>query len=221
MRTTFVMLIAIALFVIFTSISYAETKVMDQNVRDCESGETISNEVKPGEKIEVRISVLVSEEKEISLFSGLTGAVFYVEENRVGDNTSAQLTLGPGTHTLRVVGSIPMSADEKEIVLLGSDNLGKYVTARISSPYILKDNAIAQTFVSGLTCTIFGGLAVFLATRRRMKQVKAGATKRTAEKGEKAKVLVKNYLEIAAPNLNYEQRKRAKTLMKELEGLLK
>lgn len=222
MRTTFVLLTAITLLALFTSIASAETtRIMEQRTISCESGETVSNEVRPGEKIEVRISILVPEEKEISLYSELNDVVFYLGETKAAENNSVLLTLSPGVHEIRAVGYIPAIAeDEREILLLSSDNLAKYYTARISSPYILKDSAYVQILVVGLACTTAGGLTVFLGTQRKMKQAKAGATKRKTEKGERIRNLVKNYLETIAPKLDFTQKKAAKSMMKQLEELL-
>ena len=54
-----------------------------------------------------------------------------------------------------------------------------------------------------------------------MKQVKTGATRKNKEQRERIRGIVKNYLEVIAPNLNLKQREQAKVLMKELDGLLK
>ncbi|MCU0849740.1 MAG: hypothetical protein MUC80_00505 [Candidatus Thermoplasmatota archaeon] len=222
MKTTFLLLTAIALLILFASIASAETRVMEQKLTDCESGQTIAGEVRQGEKIEVKISILVSEEKEISLYSELNEVSFYLGENRVTENNSVLLTLSPGVHEIRAVGYVPTIAeDQKEIILLSSDNLGKYYTARISSPYVLKDAAYAQIFAAGLVCMAMGGGAVFLTTRRKMSHLKAGATKKTAEKGEKIKSLVRTYLEAIAPKLDFTQKKAAKNMMKQLEELLR
>ena len=147
MRKITVMLIIILVITLIPTISTGNTRIMEQFTSYCQSGEQISGGVNQGEKVEVRIKVLIDEEKELSLFSGMKYPVFYLEEEIVSENNSLKLLLTPGTHTIRAVGMIPSGAEGQAITLLGCDNLGRYITSHIISPYILKE---AETIGEGL-----------------------------------------------------------------------
>jgi hypothetical protein len=220
-KTALVFLIILVFSIIFASTSVADTRILEQRVIYCESGEPITNGIEQYKKVEVTIKVLVSEDKDISLFTGLEDAVYYFEEDKISENRTVSLTLGPGTHTIRLVGRVPMASDDQEITLLASDNLGRYITSTIISPYIQKTTAYTYIAISGASCSIIGGLAIYLFTRGKLYRMKTTNGRKSVKNGKKAKGKLKSFLEIIAPSLNAEQRRKAKILMKELGEILR
>ena len=219
-KTALALFIVLVLPLLIASAS-ADTRIMEQRISYCASGEQIAGGVNQYEKVEVMIRVLVSEEKELALFSGLEEAVFYLEEDKISENNSLKLRLQPGTHTIRLVGIVPMGPEGQEITLLGCDNLGRYITARIISPYILKSSAYTFIAISGVLCAISAGLVIFLATKGKQRGMKSGIEKKSKENSKKTRMKLKTFLEKVAPNLNIDQRREAKILMKELGEILK
>lgn len=211
------LIIAVALLPMISTIAVAETRIMDQRTSYCGSGEAISGEVEQGERVEVSMSILVSEEKELSLFSSLTAPAFYLEEDKVSDNSSVLLKLQPGTHKIRVIGTVPMGADGEELTLLGSYDLGKYVTSTIRSPYILKSSADTYILITGVSCAIAAGLIVFFSTKGKLYRMKSTIVKKSEDKRKKDREKMIVFLKEIAPNLNAVQRKRAKELLKETD----
>jgi len=222
-RTALTLFLIAAFFLLFTTIVTAETRILNQKISNCENGMEISETVKQGEKVQAKITVLIAEEQELVLYTHLQNPSFYLGEQKLSENSSLILTLGPGTHILRVIGVVPLGEviDNQEITLLGSDAISCYLTTSITTPYILKNTAYTYTLVFGASSAAFAALVVFLATRKKMNRVKTGAGKRTEERREKIRGIVKSYLEVVAPSLNMVQKKQAKALMKELDGLLK
>ena len=222
-RTALTLFLIAAFFLLFTTVVTAETRILNQRISNCENGMEISETVKQGEKVQAKITVLIAKEQELVLYTHLQNPSFYLGEQKLSENSSLILTLGPGTHILRVIGMVPLGevVDNQEITLLGSDAISCYLTTSITTPYILKNTAYTHTLVFGASSAAFAALVVFLATRKKMNRVKTGAGKRTLERHEKIRGIVKSYLEVVAPSLNMVQKKQAKALMKELDGLLK
>lgn len=217
-QSTFALLfVTIFLFLATTALA-TETKIIDQRVGRCDSGEEIKGEIEAGEKVEVEISFLITEEKEIMLFSQLADSEFYLEEDQVSKNSSVTLTLQPGTHKIRLIGSAPMGADQQEITLLGSYNLGKYITARISSPYITKSSAYSYIILSGLSGTIGTALLIYFFTKGKVHRMKSKIMKKSEESRTKDRDKMIVFLKGIASNLNANQRKEAKKLLKEFDG---
>jgi len=220
-KTALALLIVVVLPLLIASTSVADTRIMEQRISYCASGEQIAGGVSQHEKVEVMIRVLVSEEKELALFSGLEEAVFYLEEDKISENNSLKLRLQPGTHTIRLVGTVPMGPEGQEITLLGCDNLGRYITASIISPYILKNSAYTLIATSGASCAIIAGLFVFLTTKGKLHRAKSLVEKKYEKNGKKTRQKLRTYLEKIAPSLTVTQKKEAKILMKELGEILK
>ena len=222
-RTVLLVVLTITLLLFIGTTSAADTRILSQRIGDCENGTELHGTVTTGEKVEVKISVLIAEEKQMVLFTELQDSAYYLEESKVSENSSLKLTLQPGTHTIRLVGVVPPTGvvDGQEITLLGCDNLGRYITASIISPYILKNSAYTFIAMSGTSCAIMAGLVVFLATKGKQRGMKSGIEKKYEENSKKTRMKLKTFLEKVAPNLNIDQRREAKALMKELGEILK
>ncbi|MHC1567683.1 MAG: hypothetical protein ACXQTD_08280 [Candidatus Syntropharchaeia archaeon] len=195
-------------------------RVMDRKIIYCGSGEDVNGRVEQGREVEVSLTILVPDETEISFFSHLTAPAFYLEDRKVSGNSTAVLLLSPGTHTVRVIGTVPMGADGDELVLLGSYELGKYVTSTISSPYILKTTAHTLLIVSTTLSAALAGLGVFLITRGKLRRTRRMTEKEFVERSRKAMERVRSYFRKTAPYLTALQKKEAHALLKELEGIL-
>lgn len=217
-RSAFTLLFAVIFLILVTTTLATETKIIDQRIGRCDNGEEITGEIETGEKVEVEISILITEEKEIMLFSQLLDSEFYLEEDQVSKNSSMKLTLQPGTYTIRVIGSTPLGADQQEITLLGSYNLGRYVTAKISSPYILKNSAYSYIILSGLSCIIGTVLLIFFFTKGKFHRMKSKIMKKSEESRTKDRDKMIVFLKGIASNLNANQRREAKKLLKEFDG---
>lgn len=217
-HSTFTLLfVAIFLFLI-TTIQATETKIIEQRIGLCDSGEEINGEIKTGEKVQVEISFIITKEKEIMLYSQLVRSEFYLEEDQVSKNASMTLTLQPGTHNIRVIGLIPLAEDQQEITLLGSYNLGRYITARISSPYISKTSAYSYVIISGLTGVIITALLIYFFTKGKVHRMKSKIVKKSVENRTKDRDKMIAFLKVIAPNLNANQRNQAKKLLRDFNG---
>lgn len=218
-----ILILSIIFLSLISLTATADTRILSQKISDCENGRELYKEVEQGEKVQAKITVLIEEDQELILYTHLQNPSFYLAEKKLSDNSSLKLTLYPGTHILRVIGVVPIGevVDGQIITLLGSDAISCYLTTTITTPYILKNTAYSYAIALGSTGAIFAALIVYFLTRRRMKQVKTGATRKNKEQRERIRGIVKNYLEVIAPNLNLKQREQAKVLMKELDGLLK
>jgi hypothetical protein len=220
-KIVLILLILVVLLLLITSTSYGDTRIMDQKISYCASGEQIKGGVNQHEKVEVMIRILISEEKELAIFSDLEGVVFYLEEDKISDNNSLKMILQPGTHTIRAVGTVPMGPEGKELTLLGCDNFGRYITARIISPYILKNSAHVSIAISGVACAIIASLVVFFTLKGKQRVLKSRFEKKYIENSKKTRMKLKTFLEKTVPNLTVVQRKEAKILMNELGEILK
>ena len=221
MRTAHILIMVTALLSIISTAAVAEIRIMDQRVSYCESGEPATGEVEQGKRVEVSMTLLVSEEKDLSLFSDLTAPVFYLEEDRVSENSTVMLTLQPGTHKIRVIGIVPIGPDGEKLTLLGSYDLGKYITSTIRSPYILKSSAYAYILLSGAFCALATGVAVFLILKGKLHRAKSLTEKSYREDSRKIRQKIEEYLRKIAPNLTATQRRDAKALLKEVGEILK
>jgi len=212
------LIIVISLMLLISTTSGANTRILSQKAGYCESGETISEQVRQGERVEVSIKVLISEEKELYLFSELNDAKFYHGDEKISDNSSINLVLPPGSHILRCIGMTPsFVADGEEITLLGSYSLGKYITARISSPYILKNTAYSYVIVSGILCAIITAMIVFFVTKGKLHRMKSSVDKKSLDHRKKVREEVMDFVKGIAPNLNADQRRGAKKLLRKLD----
>jgi hypothetical protein len=213
--------ITLIIFVLFlcNPTVQAESRIIGQKVIYCESGALIYGETVQGERVEASLQVLLSEEKELHLFTELIGSVFYLEDEKISENSSLLLTLPIGTHTIRVIGTVPMGYDKEELTILGSDSLGRYITATIVSPYILKNTAYFYILITSVTCTILAASSVFITTKGKIYRMKTGVTKKSDDNKKKTRTLILRFLEKTAPNLTLEQRKAAKELVKEFDEL--
>ena len=211
------LLVAIFLFLSITA-KASETKIIEERIGRCDSGEEINGEIETGEKVEVKLSFLITQEKELMLYSQLVNSEFYLEEDQVSKNSSMTLTLQPGTYTIRVIGSTPLGADQQEITLLGSYNLGRYITARISSPYISKTSAYSYVIISGLSGIIGTALLIYFFTRGKAHRMKSKLMKKSEENRTKDRDKMIVFLKGIASNLNANQRREAKKLLKEFDG---
>ena len=222
-RFAFLLLVIIFILLLFSITVTADTRILNQKISDCENGRELHEIVEQGEKVQAKITVLIEEDQELILYTHLQNPSFYLGEEKLSENSSIKFILEPGTHNLRVIGVVPIGevVDGQMITLLGSDAISCYLTTAITTPFILKTTAYIYAIILGSIAAIFAALIVFLLTRRRMKQIKTGATKKNKDLRERIRDIVKNYLEVIAPNLNLKQREQAKVLMKELDGLLK
>lgn len=217
-QTSLVLVFAIGFLLLVTTNSDADTRIMTSSISYCESGETISNMVRQGERVEVCIKVLVSDEQEISLFSELNDVAFYLEEQKISDNNSLNLVLPPGTHNLRAIGlAWDMAEDGEEITLLGSYSIGRYITAQISSPYILKNTAYSYIMISVFLCAIITGLVVFFFTKGKLRMMKSTMVKKSEDQRKETREKVIGFVKVIAPNLNAEQKREAKELLRKLD----
>lgn len=219
MRKTIIALIIINILLpLITIRSVADTRIMSQNIDYCESGEAIFEEVRQGERVEISIRVLVSEEKELSLFSELNDVSFYLEEEKISSNSSVNVILPPGTHNFRVIGSVhDIAEDGEQITLLGSYSLGRYITAKISSPFILKNTAYSYAIVSGFLGAIFAALVVFFFTKGKLYNMRSTIVKKSEEQRKKARDSVIGFVKGVAGSLNADQRREAKELLRKLD----
>ena len=212
--------LAAVLLVVPVSAS-GEVRVMERKIIYCGSGEAVNGEVEQGREVEVSLTILVPDETEISFFSHLAAPVFYLEDKRIFENSTAVLLLSPGTHTVRVIGTVPMGVDGEELVLLGSYELGKYITSTISSPYILKTTAHTLLIISTAVSATLAGLAVFLITKGKLRRTRKLTEKEFVERSRKVMERVRSYFRKTAPYLTALQKKEAHALLKELEGILR
>lgn len=225
-KTAFALFFAVAfIFLIGTTlVSAADTKILDQRVSYCLSGEEINGGINQGERVEVNIRILLSEERELSFFSELSDTTFYLGEKKISENSSLMLKLPPGTSELRTVGVTPTGVpDAQEIILLGCDTIGSwsYIRASIISPYIRKEDALTHTIVTGFFCAVLSGILVFLITKGKLVRMKTVMKKKSEEKCEKIVEKLKAYLEKVADNLTIPQKREAKELAKDLKEILK
>ena len=170
--------------------------------------------------MEVKISVLVSERKNVTFFTRLENPVFYLEEQKLTENSSVSLELAPGTHNVRVLGDVGFAYNE-EIILLGSDSMSKYILARIESPFILKEEAYANYFVTALLSIVATGFAVFLVTKGKKSVQKSFSAKKSEKQRKEVRELLKAYFQSTAGTLTTPQKQAAKQLVNLIDGILK
>lgn len=218
-RAVLLVVLTITLLLFIGTTSAADTRILSQRIGDCEDGTELHGTVTTGEKVEVKISVLIAEEKQMVLFTELQDSAYYLEESKVSENSSLKLTLQPGTHTIRLVGIVPPTGvvDGQEITLLGCDNLGRYITASIISPYILKNSAYTLIATSGASCAIIAGLIVFFVTKGKLHRMKAVSEKKFNGKIRLSREKLKTFLKEIAPVLTTVQRNEAKELLKKMD----
>jgi hypothetical protein len=205
---------------ILTGITIAsDTTVLNQRIRDCTNNADLTGTIEQGDKIEAKLTVLITNEKEIVLYSQLKDVTFYLEEDQISTNNTVAVTLQPGTHNVRAVGEVPIGVDGQKILLISSDNIAKYVTATLSSPYVLKTSAYIFTIITGVSCAIIAGLVVLIASRNKVHRVKSKMSKKTEDIFLTTRTRLRDFLKLIALNLNDMQKKEAKKLLQELEQL--
>ncbi len=198
----------------------SDTTVLNQQIRDCTNNADLTGTVVQGDKIEAKLTVLITKEnQEIVLYSQLNDVTFYLEENQISTNNTVAVTLQPGTHNLRAVGEVPTGVDGQKILLISSDNIAKYVTATLSSPYVLKTSAYISSIVTGVGCAIIACLVVLITSRNKVYRIKSKMSKKTEDILLNTRTRLRDFLKLIAPNLNDMQKNEAKKLLQELEQL--
>ena len=222
MKKKIVAIIWAVVFLTLCTTAVAETKILSQSIRYSDSSETIGSHVKQGERIEIKISVLVDERKNVTFFTRLENPAFYLEEEKLTENSSLSLELAPGTHAIRILGRVGAGGkDGDEIILLGSDSMSKYILARIESPFILKEEAYANYALTALLSVIATGFAIFLVTRGKKTVQKAVSSKKTEKQRKEVRELLKAYFQSTAGTLTTPQKQAAKQLVNKIDGVLK
>jgi len=216
MKKKIVTIIWAVVFLTLCTTTVAETKILSQSIRYSDSSEAIGSSVKQGERIEIKISVLVEERKNVTFFTRLENPTFYLEEEKLTKNSSLLLELAPGTHNVRVLGDVGFGVNE-EIILLGSDSMSKYILARIESPFILKEEAYTNYIVTALLSIIASGFAVFLVVKGKKTVEKSVSAKKTEKKRKKVRELLKTYFQNTAGTLTIPQKQEAKKLANEID----
>lgn len=221
MRKNIFVVIGAVVFLLLSTTAVSETKILSQSVRYSNSSEKIEGFVKQGERIEIQISILVSERRNVTFFTKLENPVFYLEEDKLTENSSLLLELFPGTHTIRVLGMVGAGKDGEEIILLGSDSMSKYILARIESPYILKEEVFVNYIVTCLLSVIITVFAMFFVTKGKKVMEKTLVEKKAEKKRKMVRELLKTYLQNIVGSLTIPQRHEAKKLVNEIDGILK
>ena len=220
MRKNIFLIIWAVVFLLFSTIAIAETKILSKSISYSDRSESIDGTVKQGERVEIKIAVLVSEQKSITFFTRLQNPAFYLEEEKLTENSSLKVELTPGTHTIRCLGYVGTGKDGDEVILLGSDSMSEYILARIESPFILKDEALVNYVVIGVLSVIGTGFVTVLLTKGKKVRTKSVFLKKTENKRKKVRELLKTYFENVAVNLNNPQKQEAKNLVNEIDGVL-
>ena len=221
MKKKIVVIIWAVVFLMLCTTAVAETKILDQSIRYSDSSEKIEGFVKQGERVEIKISFLVEERKNVTFFTRLENPTFYLEENKLTENSSLLLELFPGTHAIRILGIVGAGGkDGDEIILLGSDSMSKYIRARIESPLILKEEAYTNYIVTALLSVIVTGFAVFLVVKGKKTVEKSVSAKKTEKKRKKVRELLKTYFQNTAGTLTVPQKQGARKLANEIDRVL-
>ncbi len=219
-RSIFLIFCILALILLTGSTLGSDTTVLNQQIRDCTNNADLTGSVVQGDKIEAKLTVLITKEnQEIVLYSQLNDVTFYLEENQISTNNTVAVTLQPGTHNVRAVGEVPTGVDGQKILLISSDNIAKYVTATLSSPYVLKTTAYIFSIVIGVGCTIIACLVVLITSRSKIHRIKSKMSKKTEDIRQITRAKLLDFFKLIAPNLNDMQKKDAKKLLQELEKL--
>lgn len=219
MKKKIVALIFAVVFLLLSTIAVAETKILSQNIRYSDSSEAVGTHVKQGERVEIKISFLVDERRNVTFFTKLENPVFYLEEQKMTENSSLTLELAPGTHNVRVLGDVGF-AYNSEIILIGSDSMSKYILARIASPFILKEEAYTNYVITALSSIAATGLAVFLVARGKKTVQKSVSAKKVERQRKEIRELLKAYFQSTAGTLTTPQKQAAKQLVNEIDGIL-
>ncbi len=220
MKKKIVVIIGAVVFLMLCTTAVAETKILSQSIRYSDSSEKIEGFVKQGERVEIKISVLISEQKNVTFFTRLENPTFYFEEEKLTENSSLLLELAPGTHNIRVLGDVGFGKNNEEIILLGSDSMSKYILARIESPFILKEEAYTNYIVTALLSVIVTGFAVFLVVKGKKAVEKSVSAKKTEKKRKKVRELLKTYFQNTAGTITIPQKQEAKKLANEIDEVL-
>jgi hypothetical protein len=221
MKKNMFLIIWAVVFLLFSTTVVAQTKILSKSISYSDRSESIDGTVKLGERVEIKIAVLISESRSVTFFTRLQNPVFYLTEEKLTENSSLSVELTPGTHTVRCLGYVGNSKDGDEIILLGSDSMSEYILARIESPFILKDEALGNYAVIGVLSVIGTIFVTVLLAKGKRVRTKSVFLKKTENKRKKVRELLKTYFENVAVNLNNPQRQDAKTLVNEIEEVLK
>ena len=216
-RLIFFMLCIVSIVLLIGMKVAADTMVLSQRIKNCVNGEDLTGTVVQGDKIEANLEVLVTTEKEIVLYSQLKDVMFYLDEDKISENNTVVVTLLPGTHNIRAVGKVPTGVDGQKIMLISSDNIAKYITATLSSPYFLKTTAYAYTITTGMISALIASLLVFTFSKNKVKRMKTKITKESEQVLLNTRRKLKDFFRLIAPHLNDIQKKEAKKLLQELE----
>lgn len=218
-RTVFFVFSILIVIILPNATAASDTTVLNQRIRDCTNNTELTGTVVQGDKIEARFSLLITSEKEIILYSQLKDVTFYLEEDIISTNNTVAVTLQPGTHIIRAVGEVPTGVDGQKILLISSDNIAKYITATLSSPYLLKTSAYTYTIIAGVICAFTAGLFVFMITKGKIHREKSKMSRKTEDVVRVTRTRLRDFFKIIAPNLNDMQKKDAKKLLQELEQM--
>jgi len=222
MKKKIIAIIWIVVFLTLCTTAVAETKILSQSIRYSDSSEAVGAHVRQGERVEIKISVLVEERKNVTFFTRLENPMFYLEEEKLTENSSLSLELVPGTHSIRILGRVGAGGkDGDEIILLGSDSMSKYILARIESPFILKEDAYTNYAITALLSIIVTGFAVFLVTKGKKTVQKSISTKKAGKQRKEIRELLKAYFQSTAGTLTTPQKQAAKKLVNLIDGILK
>lgn len=220
MRKNILLIIWAVVFLLFSTTVIAETKILSQSIRYSDRSESIDGTVKQSERIEIKIAVLISESRNVTFFTRLQNPVFYLEEEKLTENSSLSVEMTPGTHMVRCLGNVGTGKDGDEIILLGSDSMSEYILARIESPFILKDEALVNYAVIGFLSIIGSGFVTILLAKGKKFRTKSVFLKKSEDKRRKVRELLKTYFENIAINLNNPQKQDAKNLVNEIDEVL-
>lgn len=214
-------LIGAVAFVLFSFNSVADTKILSQSIRYRDSSEIIQGHVKQGERIEIKLTILSSERKNTTFFTRLEEPIFFLGEDKLTENPSLEVELSPGTHNIRVLGKVGNGNDNDEIILLGSDSMSEYIRARIESPYILKEEAYLNYLIIGILCVFCTCITAIIVIRLKGGRSKSSFIKSSNKNRKKVRELLKVYFQNVAGTLNNNQKQGAKTLVNQIDEVLK
>lgn len=218
-RTVLLLICILAITFLAGNTLGSDTTVLNQRIRDCTNNVDLTGSVVQGDKIEAKLTVLVTKEnQEIVLYTELNEVTFYLEEKQISTNNTVAVTLQPGTHNLRAVGEVPTGVDGQKILLISSDNIAKYVTATLSSPYVLKSSAYMSIIITGLSCIIGTALLIYFLTKGKFRRMKSKIVRKSEENRTKDRDKMIVFLKGIAPNLNANQKREAKKLLREFNG---
>lgn len=221
MKRNIFVIIGAVVFLLLSTTAIAETRILSQSIRYSDSSERIGETVKQGERVEIKISILISERRNVTFFTKLENPAFYLEESKLTENSSLLLELFPGTHSIRILGRVGGGGkDGDEIILLGSDSMSKYILAKIESPFILKEEAYANYIVTALMSITATGFALFLVARGKKTVQKSVSAKKSEKKRKEVRKLLKAYFQSTAGALTTPQKQEAKKLAKEIDRVL-